>query len=409
MITPLTSGWTGLMAVDTFRIKLTIHELVSQMLDQIPDHVWKSDSTTFLDPAMAGGQFILEIERRLKAAGHSDENIANRVWGCEERSIRVKYVQNWHKALSQHLYVRDAITHEWDHMKFDVIVGNPPYQNGNEKGGARSLWRRFVSKSFELCKDNGYVSLITPGCPFKSADLGSYFTDYQTEKVYTDIAQHFPGVGSTFTAWITHKVPRHKLTEYPDLDVSVDFSTRIHDKVFDLVTENILAKIETAKAKFGTLDCRQDKGYSSNDLHTAPDKYGEHPHKSRPFKVRHANKIEYCWGNIATECHYKSKVMMTFSGYPNFKYHGKTDPVSSCYQMSGYILVPNAKQGANLIGILNLSVNKFERLMTSKGGFTGVDTYKHVNLDVTQSWTDAEYFDLLGLTTEERAWVLDNI
>jgi hypothetical protein len=101
--------------------------------------------------------------------------------------------------------------------------------------------------------------------------------------------------------------------------------------------------------------------------------------------------------------------MMTFSGYPNFKYHGKTDPVSSCYQMSGYILVPNAKQGANLINILNLSVNKFERAMTSKGGFTGVDTYKHVNLDVNQAWTDADYFDLLNLTTPEREWILSKI
>ena len=300
--------------------------------------------------------------------------------------------------------------HDWGSMpdiKFDLVVGNPPYQNGNEKGGARSLWRKFVSKSFELCKDGGHVSLVTPGCPFKSADLGAFFTDYQTEKVYTNIAHHFPGVGSTFTAWLVHKVPNHKLTEYPDLGVMVNLKTRIYDQVFDTVTEGILNKIQAAKKLYGTLDCRQDKGYSSNDLHTNPTKYGEHPHHTRPFKVRHANKIEYCWGSLATDCHYKNKVMMTFSGYPNFKYHGKTDPVSSCYQMSGYILASNAQQGASLINILNLSANKFERMITSKGGFTGVDTYKHVNMDVSRSWTDSQYFDLLDLTTQEREWILN--
>lgn len=397
------------MAADTFRLKLPIQPLVNDMLDQLPDCVWQDPTIQFLDPAFGGGQFVLEIRRRLLAAGHSQENIADRIWGCESLITRVKYVQNWFKSGLHNLHVRDPLSYDWGDMKFDVVVGNPPYQHGNEKGGARSLWRRFVSKSFDLCKDGGHVSLVTPGCPFKSVDLGAYFTDYQTEKVYTNIAQHFPGVGSTFTAWVTHKVPHHKLTEYPDLGVHVDFKNRVHDKVFDTVTENILAKIQAAKIKFGTLDCRQDKGYSSNDLHTNPDKYGEHPHKSRPYKVRHANKIEYCWGSIATDCHHKSKVMMTFSGYPNFKYHGKTDPVSSCYQMSGYILVPNAKQAANLITILNLSVNKFERMMTSKGGFTGVDTYKHVNLDVSQSWTDTEYFDILDLTQEERNWVLNKI
>lgn len=312
----------------------------------------------------------------------------------------------------QHLQKLGFEVVDWENvgdMKFDLVVGNPPYQHGNEKGGARSLWRKFVRKGFDLCQPGGYVSMITPGCPFKSDDLGAFFTEYQTEKVYTDISHHFPGVGSTFTAWITHKVPQYRLTEYPDLNVSVDLKTRSYDQVFDSVTEQILAKIHMAKQKWGTLDCKQDKGYSSNDLHTHPEKYNQHPHKSRPYMVRHANKIEYCWGTFPTECHYMNKVMMTFSGYPNFKYHGEQDPVSSCYQMSGYILVADAQQGSNLINILNLSVNKFERMITSKGGFTGVLTYKHVNLDVNQPWSDNEYFDLLGLTPSERSWVINKL
>jgi hypothetical protein len=43
-------------------------------------------------------------------------------------------------------------------MKFDAILGNPPYTVGKNK----TIWHLFVEKSFELCGDNGYVSLVHP-------------------------------------------------------------------------------------------------------------------------------------------------------------------------------------------------------------------------------------------------------
>jgi hypothetical protein len=151
------------MAIDTFRIKLPIQELVEQILDQLPDHVWRSATTTFLDPAMAGGQFILAIERRLKAAGHSDENIAQRVWGCEERLIRVKYVQNWHKALSAHLYVRDALNYDWGDMKFDVIVGNPPFSKVSEGKTAGKRSEELYIQFYKWCVEHGnIVAMVMP-------------------------------------------------------------------------------------------------------------------------------------------------------------------------------------------------------------------------------------------------------
>jgi hypothetical protein len=389
------------------RVKFHLKPLVDQILDQLPPHVFTSNSTTFLDPAFGGGQFLREVVTRLRAAGHSDDNIRSRIYGCEITNFRVKYAQQLGKVVSDNLIKADFLSHDWGTMKFDVIVGNPPYQNGNEVGGARSLWRKFVSKAFELCKDDGYCAMVTPSCPYKSLDLGKWFTEYQTEVVFTDVAKHFPGVGSTFTAWVNHKIPTHKATCYPDLGVHVHLPNRIWDQVYDALTESILTKIQDAKVKHGIICCEQDKGYSSNDLHTKPEKYGAAPSKQRPFKVRHASQIEYCWGSIPTECHYKSKVMMTFSGYPNFKYYSKKDPVSSCYQMSGYVLVPNQTEGKNLISIMNLKVNQFERMITSKGGFTGVDTFKHVNLDRSHAWCDQEYFEVLGLSDQEVQWVLD--
>jgi hypothetical protein len=47
-------------------------------------------------------------------------------------------------------------------MKFDVIVGNPPYNDEREKHNGNSIWDKFVKKSLECLNDNGYMSLVHP-------------------------------------------------------------------------------------------------------------------------------------------------------------------------------------------------------------------------------------------------------
>jgi len=54
-------------------------------------------------------------------------------------------------------------------MKFDVVCGNPPYQDADTKkasggggGNVNSLWPKFLEKSFKICKDNGFVTLVHP-------------------------------------------------------------------------------------------------------------------------------------------------------------------------------------------------------------------------------------------------------
>jgi hypothetical protein len=61
--------------------------------------------------------------------------------------------------------------------KFDIIVGNPPYNYGGIKSCSQkqlgnknmTIWPKFVDKSFELLKPNGYLVYITPLSWLKSS------------------------------------------------------------------------------------------------------------------------------------------------------------------------------------------------------------------------------------------------
>ncbi len=59
---------------------------------------------------------------------------------------------------------------EWNIDKFDVIVGNPPYNSGGIKSHTgkhlgeknETIWPRFINKSLELLREDGYLVYITP-------------------------------------------------------------------------------------------------------------------------------------------------------------------------------------------------------------------------------------------------------
>lgn len=48
-------------------------------------------------------------------------------------------------------------------MKFDVIVGNPPYQKAITDKKSLRIWDKFLFQYFELLKDDGYLAVIHPG------------------------------------------------------------------------------------------------------------------------------------------------------------------------------------------------------------------------------------------------------
>ena len=147
-----------MMSVAMSRLKIEVASLVNGMLDELPKWVWSSKDTTFLDPSMGGGQFVREIERRLREAGWSDENIRTRVFGFENDEMIMNFAINKYELVGTYRVI-DFLSWEPD-MKFDVIIGNPPYQ-----GGA-SMHQQFFNKAVDLTEDDGIVCFIQPATPY---------------------------------------------------------------------------------------------------------------------------------------------------------------------------------------------------------------------------------------------------
>lgn len=155
------------------RIKFDVDILVKDILNQLPEEVWISNSTRFFDPAIGGGQFVRAIEKRLRSYGHSDDNIRDRVYGFEESSLHIKFAINKYKLVGQYVCLSYEKFFDLDNsMKFDVIVGNPPYQ------GKAALHQQFFNKSYSLLNDNGYLAFIQPAT--------TYFNKKEKQKAPVD-------------------------------------------------------------------------------------------------------------------------------------------------------------------------------------------------------------------------------
>jgi len=145
-------------------------ELAREMVKEMPASLFHSSVSTFLNgDCTASWTLMVAVVKRLKDNGHSDENIKSRIWGFCPSPYHIQLIKLY-TGLT-HIYCCNFLTiNSWPDiyrsMKFDAIIGNPPY-NGDVtgvKGGGRNnfIWDKFVLKSLEQLKPNGFLCLIHP-------------------------------------------------------------------------------------------------------------------------------------------------------------------------------------------------------------------------------------------------------
>jgi hypothetical protein len=112
-------------------------------------------------------------------------------------------------------------------MKFDVVIGNPPYQGTHKK--ASKLWPKFYEKGFELLVDGGVLVFVAPATWLNRSPRGSWsvLKNWDVAKLVSDASHWFPTVASTFAIPTVFKQPYGGQTE-----VNGAFFINLHEDPF---------------------------------------------------------------------------------------------------------------------------------------------------------------------------------
>jgi len=320
-------------------------------------------------------------------------------FGIESRNITF-YSDHHTKTHYAKTLGADIVTELESSMKFDVVIGNPPYKFGNEKGGKSSLWRRIVSQAWSLTNKDGAMAMVTPQFPNASKDLGNIVTENQTTVVWSHdhVKEYFPGVGSTFSAWIVINQPKTKPTHFINENLYIDVTRKQLPNNIKAIS--ILDKVFAAEL----FDCKSSPEYSSGQVADGNDDHHlfSKSTPSHPFVLRRTSGDNYqMYGAVKPTDYDLPKVVLTFSGNPHFRFHDRDEPIGTIRYQSGHILVKDKTEGANLIALYNTRFYKFIQNQLGTGGMRGKVCYDLPKLDLSKVWTDEELFAHFKLTQDE--------
>ena len=92
--------------------------LVNEMLDKLPETVWKEDKK-WLDNSCGQGAFLIEVRRRLIEAGWNEDYVnEHMVYGVELQEQNARYCV---EVLGfKNIVCRDALTYDYEFRKEDL-------------------------------------------------------------------------------------------------------------------------------------------------------------------------------------------------------------------------------------------------------------------------------------------------
>jgi hypothetical protein len=274
-------------------------ELVQELINlNVPKDALIGVVDTFLTFSLTllehGFTNLVLLENSHKNLTASKERYYNNIKGICEK-IGIKY------------YIPPMNNYGRCNMRFDVVIGNPPYSD--EKEGSRSgsssepLWWQITKISFNLLKDDGILSFVTPTTIFNG---GERFTnlllgkdaEYDLQKIDFSADDHFK-VGIDICRWVAkNSKPSFKVSVNDGrvIDCSqVDYIS--NDIYFDSILETLI------NAPYEKLNFNQSNRYDYNAVARELKKRGkpeswakdlvDSPDEEHLYSVANNDKIKY--------------------------------------------------------------------------------------------------------------------
>ena len=363
---------------------ITPESLVEEMLDKLPREVFKSKTTTFLDPCFGTGSFLKGVVLRLSANGHSTENINSRVFGFEINNKMFNETKRKFRGIN---IVKQDFLNTDINMKFDVIVGNPPYQDSNKTSGKNSsLWTKFIIKADNLLNKDGYLLYITPlswiaPTSAQKKQLKSVFTENNLIYLDTSCKKYF-NVGSTFSYYLIKKD-----SNYTSTNINGELHENLKIPFLPIVINDITISI--TKKIFNSFNETLDFS-SAGRSDIAP---------NGPYMIYDINDIKRS-DKLGKNYNIK-KVVVNKPGYLNPKYD---DGLYSTSSNNYWVPVASKKEADNIISFINSNIGKIilENLY-KYSGYNSLGVLSSLPIVIKfNTWAHREDFKkVLNLTEKE--------
>lgn len=458
-------------------------EVVNQMLDMLPQELFENPDTTFLDPACKTGVFLREIAKRLikglepqipDLQERLDHIFHKQLYGiaiteltsllsrrgvyCSkypnsrfsitefddaEGNIRFKRTEHTWKdgkcvfcGAGKEQYERgdDLETHAYEfihvnspeeifNMKFDVIIGNPPYQlsDGGQKASATPIYQNFIQKAKALSPR--YLSMIIPARWFSGGrGLDTFRNDMlgdtrMKELIdYPDSNDCFPGVdvagGICYFLWEKdyNGLCRVKSIQKNKTDISDRRLNEYDVFIRDSQALHIINKIKNGEQHFLSSTVSSQKPFGLR-TYVKPSKEGD-------IQLRYNGGIgPFKRSDVGTGNDWIDKWKVIVS-YLTYDHAGRADkdgkrrifstmevlpPKTVCTET--YIVIDCFDSEAEANNLYNYLRTKFVRFLVAQ-----VTTTQHLAKfnfsfvpmqDFSKPWTDKELYAKYNLTQDE--------
>ena len=135
-------------------------ELSTSSIAQIPDDVLTKPNVCILVLACGHGTEAVIIARRMLALGVNKSQVNQAIWLIDKYRVFTNHAKLVYG-------FKNVITEDYlnwkSNMKFNVIVGNPPFQDSDSGNEKSNLYVEFARKSIEQhLADDGHIIFLTP-------------------------------------------------------------------------------------------------------------------------------------------------------------------------------------------------------------------------------------------------------